>query len=38
MATPGKSVLLDTSVVVRHFRDGNVLVSYLAAFEELYLP
>jgi tRNA(fMet)-specific endonuclease VapC len=38
MATPGKSVLLDTSVVVRHFRDGNSLVSRLAAFEELYLP
>ena len=38
MATPGKSVLLDTSVVVRHFRDGNALVSHLAAFEELYLP
>jgi tRNA(fMet)-specific endonuclease VapC len=38
MATPGKSVLLDTSVVVRHFRDGNAVVSQLAAFEELYLP
>jgi len=38
MATPGKSVLLDTSVVVRHFRDGNALVSHLSAFEELYLP
>jgi len=38
MATPGKSVLLDTSVVVRHFRDGNALASNLAAFEELYLP
>ena len=38
MAIPGKSVLLDTSVVVRHFRDGNALVSHLAAFEELYLP
>jgi tRNA(fMet)-specific endonuclease VapC len=30
--------LLDTSVVVRHFRDGNALASHLAAFEELYLP
>lgn len=38
MATPGKSVLLDTSVVVRHFRDGNALALHLAAFEELYLP
>jgi tRNA(fMet)-specific endonuclease VapC len=38
MATPGKSVLLDTSVVVRHFRDGNALASHLAAFEELYVP
>jgi predicted nucleic acid-binding protein len=38
METPGKSVLLDTSVVVRHFRDGNALSSQLAAFEELYLP
>ena len=38
MATPGKSVLLDTSVVVRHFRDGNALAAHLAAFEELYLP
>ena len=38
MATPGKSVLLDTSVVIRHFRDGNALASHLAAFEELYLP
>lgn len=38
MATPGKSVLLDTSVVVRHFRDGTALVQKLAAYEELYLP
>jgi tRNA(fMet)-specific endonuclease VapC len=38
MATPGKSVLLDTSVVIRHFRDSNALASHLAAFEELYLP
>jgi tRNA(fMet)-specific endonuclease VapC len=38
MATPGKSVLLDTSVVVRHFRDGTALARQLAAFEELYLP
>lgn len=38
MATPGKGVLLDTSVVVRHFRDGSALATHLAAFEELYLP
>jgi tRNA(fMet)-specific endonuclease VapC len=38
MATPGKSVLLDTSVVIRHFRDSNALAAHLAAFEELYLP
>lgn len=38
MATPGKSVLLDTSVVIRHFRDSTALNSHLSAFEELYLP
>ena len=38
MPTPGKSVLLDTSVVVRHFRDGEALLSQLAVYEELYLP
>lgn len=38
MATPSKSVLLDTSIVVRHFRDGNAFMSKLAAYEELYLP
>lgn len=38
MATPANSVLLDTSVVVRHFRDGNAMASKLAAYEELYLP
>jgi tRNA(fMet)-specific endonuclease VapC len=38
MATPSKSVLLDTSVVIRHFRDGHAIASQLAAFEELYLP
>jgi len=35
---PGKGVLLDTSVVVRHFRDGGVFTSKLAEYEELYLP
>lgn len=38
MTTSGKSVLLDTSVVVRHFRDSNVFASKLSAYEELYLP
>lgn len=38
MATPGESVLLDTSVVVRHFRHSTALAPKLAAFEELYLP
>ncbi len=38
MATPGNGVLLDTSVVVRHFRDGNALAGKLDACEELYLP
>jgi tRNA(fMet)-specific endonuclease VapC len=37
MATLG-NVLLDTSVVVRHFRNGNTLASKFAAYEELYLP
>ena len=32
------SVLLDTSVVVRHFRDATALADKLASFEELYLP
>jgi tRNA(fMet)-specific endonuclease VapC len=31
------SVLLDTSVVIRHFRDANALSGKLAAYEELYL-
>ena len=38
MANPDKSVVLDTSVVVRHFRDSNALAGRLAIFEELYLP
>jgi tRNA(fMet)-specific endonuclease VapC len=32
------SVRLDTSVVIRHFRDATALVGKLAAYEELYLP
>ena len=38
MANPGNSVLLDTSVVVRHFRDAAGLSEKLAAYEEIYLP
>jgi hypothetical protein len=38
MATPDNSVLLDTSVVVRHFRDGGALAGRLDTYEELYLP
>jgi tRNA(fMet)-specific endonuclease VapC len=32
------SVLLDSSVVIRHFRDSRELAAKLAAYEELYLP
>jgi tRNA(fMet)-specific endonuclease VapC len=38
MATPENGVLLDTSVVVRHFRDANALASKLVAYQEIYLP
>ncbi len=38
MATPGNGVLLDTSVVVRHFRDASALAGKLDDYEELYLP
>ena len=38
MAMPGRSVVLDTTVVVRHFRDGRALAEKFAAYEELYLP
>lgn len=38
MATPSNGVLLDTSVVVRHFRDSHALAGKLDACEELYLP
>lgn len=34
----GNSALLDTSIVVRHFRDGSAVAGKLAAYEELYLP
>jgi len=32
------SVLLDSSIVIRHFRDSRALASKLAAYEQLYLP
>ena len=38
MATAGKGILLDTSIVVRHFRDAESMVSRLSEYEELYLP
>lgn len=33
-----KAVLLDSSAVIKHFRDANALAVQLAACEELYLP
>jgi tRNA(fMet)-specific endonuclease VapC len=38
MPTPGNSLLLDTSVVVKHFRYPTAVVDKLAEYEELYLP
>ena len=35
---PGNSLLLDTSVVVKHFRYPTAVVNKLAEYEELYLP
>jgi tRNA(fMet)-specific endonuclease VapC len=32
------SVLLDSSVVIRHFRDAKAIAAKLTAYEELYLP
>lgn len=34
----GSSVLLDSSVIVRHFRDAAAVSGKLAAYEELYIP
>ncbi|MFZ4777037.1 MAG: type II toxin-antitoxin system VapC family toxin, partial [Terrimicrobiaceae bacterium] len=34
----GNSVLLDSSVIVRHFRNSDAVSKKLAAFEELYVP
>jgi tRNA(fMet)-specific endonuclease VapC len=38
MSMAPNSVLLDSSVVIRHFRDANALAGKLADYEELYLP
>ena len=38
MPTLGNSLLLDTSVVVKHFRDPTAIIDKLADCEELYLP
>ena len=35
---PGNSLLLDTSVVVKHFRGSAIMVRKLAEREELFLP
>ena len=34
----GNSLLLDTCVVVKHFRDATAVADKLAAYEDLYLP
>lgn len=38
MATAGKGLLLDTSIVVRHFRQAGSVIDRLSEYEELYLP
>lgn len=35
---PTKSVLLDTSVVIRHFRDSKAIITKLLEHEEICLP
>jgi tRNA(fMet)-specific endonuclease VapC len=32
------SVLLDSSIIVRHFRDAHALADKLASYDELYIP
>ncbi len=32
------SVLLDSSIVIRHFRDAHSVAAKLAAYEKIYLP
>lgn len=34
----GKSILLDSSVIIHHLRAGNNLLSQLSTFSELFLP
>lgn len=36
--TPGKSVLLDSSIVIHHLRAGSNLYHKLSVFSELFLP
>ncbi len=36
-STLGNSLLLDSSVVVKHFRDPTAVVNKLVEYEELYL-
>jgi len=38
MATAGNGLLLDTSIVVRHFREAGSVIDRLSEYEELYLP
>jgi tRNA(fMet)-specific endonuclease VapC len=38
MPTLGHSLLLDTSVVVKHFREPATMIDKLASADELYLP
>jgi tRNA(fMet)-specific endonuclease VapC len=35
---PGNSLLLDTSVVVKHFRDATAMAGKLAGYGDLFLP
>ncbi|MBX9741922.1 MAG: PIN domain-containing protein [Chthoniobacterales bacterium] len=37
-ATPGKSALLDSSIVIHHLRVGSNLFHQLSTFTDLYLP
>jgi tRNA(fMet)-specific endonuclease VapC len=38
MATLANSLLLDTTVVIRHFRAGSAIEEKLAGYSEIYLP
>ena len=35
---PGNSLILDTSVVVKHFRNATAVTGKLAGYEDLFLP